>query len=73
MSKPKQVRVATVWEVVEGEDKGRYLIETHTEDDLPDVMLRINQSAARQLRTYVEMLREDVERAENDSEKSESQ
>jgi hypothetical protein len=55
--RPQQVKIATIWEVVEGEHMGRYLIEPKTEDDLPEVLLRINIASADALYRLFNMLR----------------
>ena len=56
-ARPQQVKIATIWEVVEGEHKGRYLIEPKTEDDLPEVLLRINVASAEALYRLLNRLR----------------
>lgn len=56
-ARPQQVKIATVWEVVEGEHQGRYLIEPKTEDDLPEVLLRINVASAEALYRLLNSLR----------------
>ena len=56
-SRPQQVKIATIWEVVEGEYKGKYLIEPKTEDDLPEVLLRINVASAEALYRLLNSLR----------------
>lgn len=56
-SRPQQVKIATIWEVVEGEHKGKYLIEPKTEDDLPEVLLRINVASAEALHRLLNRLR----------------
>lgn len=56
-SRPQKVKIATVWEVIEGEHKGKYLIEPKTEDDLPEVLLRINVASADALYRLLNTLR----------------
>lgn len=56
-SRPQQVRIATIWEVVEGKHKGKYLIEPNTEDDLPEVLLRISVASAQALYQLLNSLR----------------
>ena len=44
--RPQMVKVATFWEIVEGEMKGQYLIEPNTEDDLREIFLQMNIASA---------------------------
>jgi len=55
------VKVATIWEVVEGEHLGQYLIEPKTEDDLPEVFLRINVASAEALYRLLNSLRPEID------------
>ena len=59
MPLPQKVKIATIWEVVEGEHQGQYLIEPKTEDDLPEVFLRINVASAEALYRLLNSLRRD--------------
>ncbi len=58
---PQKVKIATIWEVVEGEHQGQYLIEPKTEDDLPEVFLRINVASAEALYRLLNSLRPDID------------
>lgn len=60
-SRPQMVKVATIWEVVEGEHEGQYLIEPKTEDDLPEVLLRINVASAEALYRLLNSLRPEID------------
>ncbi len=47
--------------MVEGEHQGQYLIEPKTEDDLPEVYLRINVASAEALYRLLNSLRPDTD------------
>ncbi len=55
--KPQMVKIATIWEVVEGEMEGKYLIEPRTEDDLPEVFCKINMASVHALKALLDSLR----------------
>lgn len=41
----EKVKLATVWEIVSGEFKGKVVFESHTDDDLPAMMVKINMAS----------------------------
>ena len=67
-SRPQHVKIATIWEVVEGEHKGKYLIEPKTEDDLPEApahQCRIGRCSYRSLNTLRAATEDDEDLGDN--------
>lgn len=56
---PRKMRIATIWEVVEGEMKGRYIIEPHTGERIWDVLTRIIWASNAMLRTVLKGIDEE--------------